>query len=478
MSSNYSIEKQLTVNTAMAAIAVFLFASLILDYLVTRWIKTEYDNNLTTKIEVIATLLNYDEDGLEFELADEIMPEFNRQENPEYFQIIRDSGEVFDRSNSLKAFENLPASDTWEFGIYLKNTILPDGKRGRQAEIVFLPKIDDDVNLAEDIIPEQKKTRLIIAKERESLENLTTIIHGSLFAGCILLGIVIALQMRIITKRSLSPLNLLREQITQLDPNRIEQRINIGASPLELSVIVDQFNEALSRIEQNFHRERRFTGDVAHELRTPISELRTMAEVALRWKGDTSHYEQLVQDLYDISMQMQTITNNLLALARSDKGIVALDKTELDISQIISRITGKFIHIANAKNVKIRSNIDGIKKQVISSKIEIELVLTNIINNAIEYSDASSTISIEQNINYGTCAIIVKNKASDLEHNDLNVMFERMWRKDKARTSSAHSGLGMALIKSYTEQLNLDVQASLEANNIFVIRLSGFILVS
>jgi signal transduction histidine kinase len=473
MTSAYSIEKQLTFRTAISAITIFLVALLIVDKVIVSWLKAEFDQNLTGKAVVTATLIKDHEQGLEFDFADEIMPEFERRENPEYFQIWIENQGVFERSKSLGDVANLAASNNWKIGSYFRNITLVDGRRGRQIELVLQPQIVDKSRRTAAVLEKQHKVRLILARERESLDQLIYIIHGALLGGCLVFGVIICLQMRLIIRRSLRPLNQLSEQIHQLDPQRIEQRINIGSCPHELSLLVEQFNQALTRIEQSIHREQRFTADVAHELRTPISELLTMAEVATRWK-DSTNYDQVIQDVLDISRQMQTTTNNLLALARSDKGAVALEPGEYDLKQALNKIIDKFTTAANLKNIKIIQQFDNYKLTILTSKIELELVLTNIIDNAVEYAEPNSAVSI---IHSGQ-TLTVSNYTQALQQEDMAVIFQRLWRKDKARSSSTHSGLGMALIKSYAEQLNLEVSATLDQQQLFSIHLSGLSVVT
>lgn len=474
MKKTYSMEKQITVRTAVSSILVFFVASLILDVLIVEWIKKEYDNNLTTKAQVIATLIKDLKKGLEFDFADEIMPEFERSHDSEFFQIWQQDNGVFERSHSVQRNGDLQPSSSWKKGVYFKNIKLPDNREGRQIEVVLTPQIVDKQRRTAEIINNQKKVRLIIAKERESIQELIFIIHLALSSGCLFVGVIIVLQMSIIIRSSLSPLTLLRQQISQLDPKRIKQRIEIENSPLELTSVVDQFNEALSKIEESSGREQRFTADVAHELRTPISELKSMAEVAIRWKDEDGNSEQFNQDVYDIALQMQTTTSNLLALARSDKGTVALEPTEQNIYRILQRVAERNISLAKNRQIQIEYKIDDKETLVITSKTELELVLSNIINNAIEYADPGSVVTIEQRTVDTNYMLIVTNETSSLEQQDLNLMFDRMWRKDTARSGSSHSGLGMALIKSYAELLSLEIDVILNKSGAFSLRLSGF----
>ncbi|WP_339672780.1 ATP-binding protein [Dasania marina] len=473
MKNSYSIENQLTFKTTTAAIIVFIIASIIIDKTIISWLEKEYDRNISNKARVTATLIKDHEYGLEFDFADEIMPEFERSNNPEYFQIFVEGSGIFERSRSLQGTKDLPTRESWDTGTYFTNITLLDGRKGRQVEIIFYPQIAENKRRIDEIISNQKKVKLVIAKERETLDKLILIIHSSLLLGSLISVIILAFQMKIITRRSLRPLHRLKEEINQLNPKRPEQRVSIDNYPQELSTVVTQFNETLSRIEESIHREKRFTSDVAHELRTPISELQAMTEVAIRWNDDKSNHDEIIRDVYDISIKMQNTTNNLLSLARCDKGAIALDNSDIDIHKTLKRIIGKHSTETKIKNIIFDYHSDNTDIIAISSKTELEIILGNIINNAVEYAIKGSVITIHTNNQKNT--ITVKNHTSSLEKKDLPLIFERFWRKDQARSSSMHSGLGMSLIKSYSEQLNLHIEIDLDINNIFSITLSGFV---
>ncbi len=119
----------------------------------------------------------------------------------------------------------------------------------------------------------------------------------------------------------------LRAQVRSLDADSLHTRVALVETPREVAPIVDQLNGLLDRLDDSFARERRFTGNVAHELRTPIAELRTLAEVGKKWPEDTASVVGFFEDVNDVAGRMETVIADLLLLARCEAGVERVERT-------------------------------------------------------------------------------------------------------------------------------------------------------
>lgn len=481
----YSIEQRLIQNTLATVSGMLLLFGLLVAISVTFMLNREYDQHLLAKARVLVTLVKDRIRYVELDFADEFMPEFEASTSPEYFQLSFADGRVLERSSSLKRLNAELFLDPSTMNKRLTNTesshqfhdlILPDGRSGRQVQIVFVPQIPRRADRTAINLSKQSQMVLVVAKERESLSQLCYAVYAILVVSALLVIFIIKFLLRHHIRGDLAPLKELQSQIERMDTERIQERLQLCSTPTELAELVAQFNRMLERIEQSFTREQRFSADAAHELRTPIAEIRAMAEVALRHAGyelnnPIATENEFYGDILDACMHMQSIVNNLLLLAKCENRQVILTPVQVDVRERVNNILQKYQGQIAEKNLKIIRNLDEICVVQISAN-EFELILHNLINNAIEYSPQSSKIEIE--FSRASSSLTISNLTDNLTEKDLPLLFERLWRKDLARSSAQHSGIGLALVKAYAELLGLDVTALLEHNCIFSVTLTRF----
>lgn len=228
--------------------------------------------------------------------------------------------------------------------------------------------------------------------------------------------------------------------------------------------------EEKQRLKKNYEMEQRFTSNVAHELRTPLAELISMSEIAIMWPDDAKITADFYQNTLDAAKQMHQVVNNLLALARCERGLIKLNFTPLNLQEEIDQAWYRYHDEWQDKNLTI--DIKGEPLAVISSsQAEFALVLNNILSNAIEYCPRGSEIMVEISLQdkdgYSISFANVTEEQLDLE--DLQLMFQRLWRKDLSRSSEKHFGLGMSLIKAYTEMFAYPLTVAISKDGLFII---------
>ncbi|NOX42505.1 MAG: HAMP domain-containing protein [Gammaproteobacteria bacterium] len=464
---NYSIEQRLSRRVAIVAGLIFLFAATTTDLVITRWLENGFNRDLNAKANLLITLVKDKPEGLDFDFADEFMQEFATEINPEYFQLWQEDKNVFERSRSLKN-NDLPFLGLKQTEQALMDIILMDGRRGRMIQIVFLPQIPEKEDRTPEKLASQKPMALAVAREREGIERIITLVHLSSFFGTTIILMLIHFLVKLTVRNSLKPLIEIQEKIKILDADNLKFRLEITHPPNELKEVIRQFNQLLTRLGESSSREQRFTSDVAHELRTPIAELRSLSEVALKWPDDTNLVKEFYQDVLASSMQMQLMVNNLLALARCEKGQVFLEPRETELKALLLECWDHYRHDADDKYLKFNCTIpDNLK--IMTSLTEFEQIINNLFSNAVSYGTANSEIRVETNILDDRANLVISNTAKHLDKPDLSVMFDRLWRKSIARTSSDHTGLGLALVKAYAELLELKISTQLSEQNRFTI---------
>ncbi|MEO8481964.1 MAG: ATP-binding protein [Acidobacteriota bacterium] len=311
---------------------------------------------------------------------------------------------------------------------------------------------------------------LMVVKSRNDLDRtLATLALVLVGTGGLLLAATIAAVPPLLT-RQLAPLKDLTEHAAGINAPSLSTRFQTGPLPEELAPIGLALNALVSRLEQAFERERRFSADVAHELRTPIAELRALAELAMRWPESRDLH--LESEALGIAAQMEGVVTRLLALLRSERGELAVTRESADLATVMRRSWRPFAVAAARKHLSV------MWQDTESGSVDIDLVLlrsilANLFENAVEYAPANGTVVIGSTFESERFAIRVANTVTALTSADAAQMFDRFWRGDAARAHGDHSGLGLALARAFARAMGGDLEAGLPEASRLTMTLTG-----
>jgi len=261
------------------------------------------------------------------------------------------------------------------------------------------------------------------------------------------------------------PLHALSDATARIDADTLSTRFPPAELPAELRPIAERLNELLARLEASFERERRFSSDLAHELRTPIAELRSAAECALKWPD--SRPPQTDRDTLEIARQMERITTNLLALARREKrgekgqAVAALEPVAL--APLLDETWRPFAPRAAERRLDV--SISANDALCLADATMLRSILANLYDNAVEYTPAGGAFRVEVVLSADAVAIIFTNDTdplAPLTPEDVPKLFDRFWRKDPSRTGAgAHAGLGLPLARALAQAMGWTLAARL-----------------
>ena len=225
-------------------------------------------------------------------------------------------------------------------------------------------------------------------------------------------------------------------------------------------------------MQLSFERELRFSADVALELRTPIAELRTLAEVALKWPEDSGTTCSAFKDALDIALQMESIATGLLAIARCEGGLLPVRLEPVLLSPLIQEISQSLSDTVRVKSITL-SVAASDDVCWLADPTLLRAILTNLLSNAVQYCPAGGIVRLTLPTSGGGGQLLISNPTKDLSSDDLPHLFERFWRKDSSRSSPEHCGLGLALSKAYADALAMDLRAELTQPQEITFVLSG-----
>lgn len=198
-----------------------------------------------------------------------------------------------------------------------------------------------------------------------------------------------------------------------------------------------------------------FLANVSHELKTPVAMLRGYSEAIIDdIAGTEEEKREMAQIIYDESMRMGRLVNELLDLARMESGHIRLNRVETAVQGFFERVTRKFQGVAKENQIVLDLNIKANQnEQAIFDPDRIEQVFTNLVDNAIRHSANGGTVSVTVETYESGMKVSVKDNGSGIPERDLPFVFERFYKADKARTRGQKkgTGLGLAIARNIVE---------------------------
>lgn len=271
---------------------------------------------------------------------------------------------------------------------------------------------------------------------------------AALLAAVLAMGLVAsAVIARTVTKRGLRPLGDMTRALKRVGPKQLAERVTAVGWPRELHPLAVAFDDMLDRLENSFVRLSQFSADLAHELRTPIANIRGEAEVALTRSRTPEEYRAVVESTLAECQHLTLIVDNLLFLARTEAAEGHLDRTIFDGRAAVEKIAAFYEPAAEEQKLAIAC--DG-AADFFADEMLFGRALSNLLENALHHTPAGGTILVSVAKRGAHSEISVKDTGSGIAAEHLPRVFDRFYRADSSRTSEG-VGLGLALVKSITD---------------------------
>lgn len=466
-----SLRGRLLLGTGVGATVVLSVAGVILYALVRVGLSREFDAALAGRANTLAVLVEEDEEGVGFEAENLDLPEFRAIGQPEYFEVWAD-GRPIARSKSLGTGDLHRIGGPIDAPAF-RTATLPDGRRGRLVGITFTPRTEDE-GRKDGAGSEHAQVTLVLARATTGLDRALTSI-GFLLAGvwaatiALTLGVLAA-----VVRRGLRPLNQLAARIGEVGETDLAARIGVAAAPAELSPVIERLNDLLARLEAAFARERSFTADVAHELRTPLAGLRSTLDVALSKARAPGQYVDALSECLAITRQTQGMVEQLLCLARVEGGTWPVTRERCDLAAIAADAWAPLAEAAQKRRLRVEW-IAPPACELWTDPEKLKLVVRNVLDNAVCHADEGGTVRVEV-ADDNAPGLRVTNTGSRVAAEDAHRVFERFWRGDAARSrTGTHCGLGLSLCRRIVETLGGTIAAETRQGGEFAveIRLAG-----
>ncbi len=466
-----SIRQQLSISLFLGLFIVIAFCGLLLYALIRKALTHEFDATLLAKMRALSALIMREPAGtIELEFSQEMLPAFKRNDKPDYFQLWLENGTCFARSTSMKQ-RDLPRQVALTPNqSALMDLVLPDGHPGRMATLLFTPAKDPDdyAKLNQGAASDQAAPRVVlgVAQHLDELNRTLRQVRLLILSMGLSLPLIMALIVWLTVHRGLYPIARLARETEGIDEQNLTHRFATEQMPQELQPIGQRLNALMERLEISFRqlqaaylRERRFNDNVAHELRTPIAELHTLAEVALLFPhnpelGEKAHHESLA-----IARQMESLVTVLLSLARCEAGIEALQLSPLALDELVAECWAA--HQERAQHKQLQCELHLLPALAQSQQQLLLSIIDNLLSNAIDHCPDGGLVRVEMTTETEQLQLTIENGNTQLTPEDLELIYEPFWQKDATRAGTKHHGLGLPLVRAICQQLKIDLAISL-----------------
>jgi two-component system heavy metal sensor histidine kinase CusS len=236
--------------------------------------------------------------------------------------------------------------------------------------------------------------------------------------------------------------------------------------------VVTRLNELLARIESAFGREKAFTADVAHELRTPISGLEAALEVCASRDRTGDEYRQVVSRCRATVEQMHRLVEQLLLLARAESGQVVMEMRWVGLNELLKDCWDAVGERALERALRLEWEVPA-ACEVRTDRGLLMVVVQNLFDNAVSYADEGGAVRVQWIEMDAGAVLRVSNTGCTLGEAEVAKVFERFWRDDAARSGTGrHAGLGLSLCRKIMALLGGEAMARVREGGVFEVEVT------
>ncbi|MCC7084560.1 MAG: HAMP domain-containing protein [Pirellulales bacterium] len=465
-----SLTNRLLVFLLSLLAAVLIGFSLAVYLLVNHYLRVEADERLAAAMNTLVSSIDIEPDNVEWEPDDRTISLPRGPLGDEVCWFITDiDGHVLDASltpgteklrrqiastaSSAPALELNASGDGWHYlQRHVQASQISEGDLHRQRTAEEIEKGEYS-----SLIVVVGISQVVMRQATQNLIFALAAVGFAFWGACFAMG-------RLICRRALQPVTRMAEAASAMSSRDLNQRLPAVPSGDELATMNRAFNQLLDRLETAFERQRRFTGDASHQLRTPLTIIQGQAEVALRRTRSAEEYQEVLQTVRQQVRKLNALVESLLFLARAESESALPALQLLDLASWLTEFERSWK--SPQENAVVRFERSAITSPIVSAHPEmLSEIARNLLDNAIKYSPPRSPVVvhlIESKRRVGFC---IEDEGSGMSQDEVSHVFQPFFRSESAQRSGTEgSGLGLSIASRLSAAMNGTIEVESQPN--------------
>ena len=439
--SSWSLAARLTAWYAGSAFALILMATGFLYWALSRSLDREDDQLLADRVRVVRDVLRNrlgDLEAIRREIVETAQGRLNIQS---YIRLIGQGGTALAETpgmSDILPVDSFPAPISGPgAGADLRTD---DGRSFRGVAVRFEDGPAKNAIAAVQVAMDRSQEDELLADYRRNL----LLVLGVALAVCAVAGYHIA-------RRGIRPIHEIAETARRIRPTNLGERIAVGGLPTELLALAETFNDMLDRLEQSFARLSRFSADIAHELRTPINNLRGEVEVALGRPRSADEYRDVLGSNLEECGRLARMIDSLLFLARAENPQTQIIRERFDVGRELGTVCEFYEAAASEAGVGLNVVVGGHVPADMNRAL-FQRAVGNLVANAIAHTSPGGAVTLTATGDETMTKVEVSDTGFGIPASHLPHVFDRFYRADPSRsTAFGGVGLGLAIVRSIAE---------------------------
>ncbi len=430
--------------TVSSCVAFLLFYTLI-----TSFIRERTDQELLAEVNRFSALLV--SEGAEAVRNAAVLEAQAAGVKKVFFRFLSLNGQVFSSSN-MSYWKDIPINER-----AIRDLL---GGRSHAFETITIPERKEEVRILYAIL--SPSTILQVGEAMESYSRFLDAFKGIFIATMTFLIVVAAGVGWFMARQAVSGVEAVTRTARKISGGTLEERVPVKARGDEIDQLAFTFNQMLDRIQALLTELKEMSDNIAHDLKSPITRIRGIAEVTLTTAGSMKEYETMAASTIEECDRLLDMINTMLMISKTESGVVEPSREEIDLKGLIEKACELFGPSAEDKGVTLSCNAPDRIRLVGDSQM-IQRMLSNLLDNAVKYTPPRGSVTVSVSEIEAQVSISVHDTGIGISEDDLPRIFERFYRCDQSR-SEAGIGLGLSLARAIARAHGGDITVTSALN--------------
>jgi len=433
---------RLTAGYALAGLFLVTFAIVSLYLVLVSELEKSTDLFLADKVHVLCTMLRERPDDRDA-LREEVELESAARKYERFYIRLLD-----DRNTSLLMTPGM--ADQLDLAQLASQTQSHPGRtiqmKGRDGQAFRVTSVSAPVGS-----PAAQTDTLQIAIDVSQKEALLARYRFWFWAILVAAFVIFPLVGYKIARHGIRPVEEMATTARHISSTNLRERILAEGYPFELASLARTFNQMLDRLEESFERISRFSADIAHDLRTPVNNIRGEAEVALVRARGVGEYRDVIESCLEEAVRLSDLIGDLLFLARAESPLSHLRRERVNVGELLGGVREYYEASAADGEVSLTLTTTVAGEPVIAEldRTLLQRAVGNLVSNALAHTPPGGAVVLGTNVDFSTIRIEVSDTGVGIPAEALPRVFDRFFRVDSSRSqSSGGTGLGLAIVRS------------------------------